>query len=106
IICRHANLGATRDVDVPRVRARVRRRRSHGPVRRANGRRRRGARSLLRLRGVLGGSRTYRDLLLRAFLDDDQGKAGTGGITGSWRREWDSNPRYAINVYTLSKRAP
>ena len=23
-----------------------------------------------------------------------------------WRREWDSNPRYAINVYTLSKRAP
>ena len=24
----------------------------------------------------------------------------------SWRREWDSNPRYAVNVYTLSKRAP
>ena len=23
-----------------------------------------------------------------------------------WRREWDSNPRYAINVHTLSKRAP
>ena len=25
---------------------------------------------------------------------------------GYWRREWDSNPRYAINVHTLSKRAP
>lgn len=24
---------------------------------------------------------------------------------GIWRR-WDSNPRYAINVHTLSKRAP
>ena len=23
-----------------------------------------------------------------------------------WRRERDSNPRYAINVYTLSRRAP
>ena len=23
-----------------------------------------------------------------------------------WRREWDSNPRYAVNVHTLSKRAP
>jgi hypothetical protein len=23
-----------------------------------------------------------------------------------WRRRWDSNPRYAINVHTLSKRAP
>src|SRR5262249_29391511 len=23
-----------------------------------------------------------------------------------WRRERDSNPRYAVNVYTLSKRAP
>ena len=25
---------------------------------------------------------------------------------GMWRRERDSNPRYAINVYTLSRRAP
>ncbi len=24
----------------------------------------------------------------------------------NWRRGWDSNPRYAINVHTLSKRAP
>ena len=24
----------------------------------------------------------------------------------NWRRERDSNPRYAINVYTLSRRAP
>ncbi len=23
-----------------------------------------------------------------------------------WRREWDSNPRYAVNAHTLSKRAP
>ena len=29
-----------------------------------------------------------------------------GAETGDWRREWDSNPRYAINVHTLSKRAP
>jgi site-specific DNA recombinase len=26
--------------------------------------------------------------------------------SGDWRREWDSNPRYAVNVHTLSKRAP
>ena len=26
--------------------------------------------------------------------------------TSIWRRERDSNPRYAINVYTLSRRAP
>ena len=24
----------------------------------------------------------------------------------SWRREWDSNPRYAFSAHTLSKRAP
>ena len=23
-----------------------------------------------------------------------------------WRREWDLNPRYAINVHTISNRAP
>ena len=28
------------------------------------------------------------------------------GMVGKWRREWDSNPRYAVNVHTLSKRAP
>ncbi len=27
-------------------------------------------------------------------------------LFGIWRRERDSNPRYAINVYTLSRRAP
>jgi len=27
-------------------------------------------------------------------------------MVGKWRREWDSNPRYAVNVHTLSKRAP
>ena len=27
-------------------------------------------------------------------------------LSGIWRRERDSNPRYAINVYTLSRRAP
>ncbi len=25
---------------------------------------------------------------------------------GGWRRGWDSNPRYGISVYTLSRRAP
>ena len=25
---------------------------------------------------------------------------------GCWRREWDSNPRYAVRAHTLSKRAP
>jgi phage-related protein len=29
-----------------------------------------------------------------------------GGLFYIWRRERDSNPRYAINVYTLSRRAP
>src|SRR5688572_8802098 len=32
-------------------------------------------------------------------------RAATGGGR-RWRREWDSNPRSAINAYTLSKRAP
>ncbi len=34
--------------------------------------------------------------------------SGGGEITprGDWRREGDSNPRYAINVYALSRRAP
>ena len=27
-------------------------------------------------------------------------------IRNAWRRERDSNTRYAINVYTLSRRAP
>src|SRR5690554_8173419 len=27
-------------------------------------------------------------------------------VVNSWRTEGDSNPRYAINVYTLSRRAP
>ncbi len=29
-----------------------------------------------------------------------------GAFSFIWRRERDSNPRYAINVYTLSRRAP
>ena len=29
-----------------------------------------------------------------------------GEFDETWRREWDSNPRYAVNVHTLSKRAP
>ena len=29
-----------------------------------------------------------------------------GAFLFIWRRERDSNPRYAINVYTLSRRAP
>ena len=33
-------------------------------------------------------------------------KAPVGSPFYYWWRRWDSNPRYAINVYTLSKRAP
>ena len=37
------------------------------------------------------------------------GKNGVNSVPTQglkWRREWDSNPRYAVNVHTLSKRAP
>ena len=33
-------------------------------------------------------------------------KTGKSRFLYIWRRERDSNPRYAINVYTLSRRAP
>ena len=33
-------------------------------------------------------------------------KPPQGRLFHVWRRERDSNPRYAINVYTLSRRAP
>ena len=43
----------------------------------------------------------------------ERGAARTGaksGVaernSGTWRMEWDSNPRYAFDVYALSRRAP
>ena len=33
-------------------------------------------------------------------------KAPVRGLIYGWRRERDSNPRYAVSVYTLSRRAP
>ena len=41
---------------------------------------------------------------LRGAREPRQSARGAAGEM--WRREWDSNPRYAINVHTLSKRAP
>ena len=47
--------------------------------------------------------------LLRTLAAASGAPSAPGGVRGSvlnWRRGWDSNPRYAFDVYTLSRRAP
>ncbi len=47
--------------------------------------------------------------LLRALTSAGGVVLPAGPVRGSapnWRREWDSNPRCAVNAYTLSRRAP
>ena len=60
-------------------------------------------------RAILPGNRTL--LLRNGFFiyptsSSDTKKPRDAGLFCIWRRERDSNPRYAINVYTLSRRAP
>ena len=43
---------------------------------------------------------------LNPISSSDMKMPAQGGHFHIWRRERDSNPRYAINVYTLSRRAP
>src|SRR5436190_8759863 len=105
LTCRHAHLRSTRDVARGRLRARLRWRGADRLLRAQHDRRSGGTRHGERLRHVLGLPRRCRRGLGRAFLADAAGQAGHDRLT-EWRREWDSNPRYAINVHTLSKRAP
>ena len=47
--------------------------------------------------------------LLRTLAAASGVKSAAGGVPSSvlnWRSGWDSNPRYAFDVYTLSRRAP
>ena len=47
--------------------------------------------------------------LLRTLTAASGATSVTSGVRGSvlkWRMGWDSNPRYAFDVYTLSRRAP
>ena len=44
---------------------------------------------------------TYSNIDALSLLEE-----GKGSNSLQWRREWDSNPRDAINVHTLSRRAP
>src|SRR5436853_6664159 len=43
----------------------------------------------------------YTNIQTLALLDENKGSNWL-----QWRRRWDSNPRYGVSVYTLSKRAP
>ena len=66
--------------------------------------RRRGAPTFLRQRCWLRSNREgSRPSVHRT---NKKAPACTGAFSFVWRRERDSNPRYAINVYTLSRRAP
>ena len=54
----------------------------------------------------LRANRSNRRVLIKSSTPLIKREAPRGGLSLYWRRGRDSNPRYAINVYTLSRRAP